>query len=124
MQAVDVLLRVDRPDDSRLVHVLGQRQLDEDPVHGVVRIQLREQLQDLALRRRLRQPVVARRDARLLRRLVLPADVDVRRGVLADEDGREADRTAERLDVLRDLSAHLLRDRLPVDRDSRHRGED
>ena len=36
----------------RLVHVLGQRQLHEDPVDTVVRVQLVEQIEHLALGRR------------------------------------------------------------------------
>ena len=53
--------------------------------------------------------------------LCLRADVDVRRGVVADEDRREADRLAERAHVLGDLRANLQRERLPVDPDRRHR---
>ena len=123
VQPVDVLVRVDRGDDARLVDVRRQRELHEDPVDRVVRVQLLEQLEDLALRRRLGQPVVARLDARLLRGLVLPADVDVRRGIVADEDRRKADVGAERRDVPGDLSADLLRDQFPVDSHSRHRCE-
>ena len=51
MEAVDVLRRIHRAGHPGLVHVLRERELDEDPVDGVVRVQLREELQDLALRR-------------------------------------------------------------------------
>ena len=48
-QAVDVLGRIDRRDHLVLVDLVGQRQLDEDPVDRVVRVQLGDQLEQLVL---------------------------------------------------------------------------
>ena len=45
----------------------------------------------------------------------------MRGGIVADEDGREADGLTERADVLGHLRAHLQRELLPVDPHSRHR---
>ena len=105
----------------RLVHA-RERQLHEDAVDPVVGVQLVEHLEHLALLRPLGEPVVARLDARFGGGVVLLADVDVRGRVVADEDRRQADRRAERLDVLRDLRADLLRDELPVDSNRCHAG--
>ena len=49
MQAVDVLHRVDRPDHSGLVDVLGQRQLHEEAVDSLVGVQLLDLLEQLLL---------------------------------------------------------------------------
>ena len=121
MEAVDVLRRIHRAQNRRLVHVLRERQLHEDPVDGVVGVQLGDELEDLALGRVRREAMVARVDSGLVRRLVLRADVDVRRGIVADEDRREAHRLTERAHVLGDLRAHLQRELLPVDPHGRHR---
>ena len=66
MQAVDVLHRVDRPHHARLVDVVGQRRLDEDPVDVVVLVQLFDELDELVLGRRGGQAVVDRLDADLV----------------------------------------------------------
>ncbi len=121
MEAVDVLLRVDGSQDLGLVHVLGERQLDEDSVDRVVRIQIRDEIEDVALGRVCGKPVVARIDASFVRCLVLRADVDVRRGVVADEDRRQAHGASERAHVLRDLGANLEGERLSVDAYGGHR---
>ena len=73
-------------------------QLHEDAVHLLVVVQLRDEREHVCLGRVRRQAHVARLDARLRRRLVLGADVDVRRRVVADEHGCEPDVT-ELLDV-------------------------
>ena len=109
VEAVDVLRRIDGARDLGLVHMRGQRELHEDPVHSVVRVQLLEQVEDLALLGRLGKAVVARVDPGLGGRLVLPADVDVRRRIVADEDGGEADGLAKSCDFFGDFRAHFLR---------------
>ena len=66
-----------------------------------------------------RQAEVERADADLGARLLLAADVDRARGVVAHEHGRETGRLVARGDPRRDLLAHLgadlLGDGLPVD---------
>ena len=78
MQAVDVLRRIDRADDARLVEVVRQRQLHEDAVDRRRRRSApRSRSSSSSSRRLRRQPDVRRLDADLLRRLVLAADVDL-----------------------------------------------
>ena len=79
-------------DHTALVDPVRQRQLDEDPVDGVVGVQLGDEREQLLLARRRRQAQIARLDPDLERRLVLQPDVDVRGGIVADEHRREADR--------------------------------
>ena len=122
VQPVDVLRGIDRLDHLRLVEVVGQRQLDEDPVDGVVGIQVGEQREQLLLGRLGRQAHVLRVDADALRGLLLEVDVDVRGGIVADEHGREAD-LAQLLDLGGDLFAHLRREGFPVDHRGCHGGE-
>ena len=106
MDPVDVLRRVDRLDHGCLVDVAGERQLDEQAVHAVVGVELRDEREHVLLARVGRNAVVARLDAGRLRRLLLQVDVDVRRRVVADEDGRDAD-VVELRDGCGDLLAYL-----------------
>ena len=53
-------------------------------------------------------------DARLAARLLLPTNVDGRRGIVADEHRRQADLAAELHDVPPDVGAHPRCERLPV----------
>ena len=94
---------------------VGQRELHEDPVDRVVRVQVGDELEHVALRRVRGEAVVARVDPRLLRRLVLRADVRVRGGIVPDEDRRETDGAAPGAHVVRDLGPDLERQRLAVD---------
>ena len=79
MEAVHVLDRRDRPDDPPLVHVVGQRQLDEDAGHPLVGVQVGDEPEQLVLGRVGGELVVDRLDAHLLARLLLAAHVE-RRG--------------------------------------------
>jgi hypothetical protein len=115
MEPVHVLRRIDRSQHRRLVHVIRQRELHEDPVDGVVRVQVRDELEDLALGRIGGKAVVPRVDPCLLGRLVLRADVRVRGGIVADEDRGEADGAAPGAHILRDLRPDLERQLLAVD---------
>jgi hypothetical protein len=62
--------------------------------------------------------VVERLDPDLAASLLLALDVDLRRRILADENGGEADRTADLLDVLRHLGADTLGESLSIHQDS------
>jgi hypothetical protein len=57
--------------------VLGERELHEDPVDRLVRVQLGDEIEDVALGRIGREPVVAGVDAGRLRCLVLRPDIRV-----------------------------------------------
>jgi hypothetical protein len=125
-QAVDVFVGVDQAGDLHAVHVVGHRQLAEDAADLVVGVQPLDQRDHLVLGRVGAQPVVEALDADLGRRLLLAVDVERARGVVADQDRRQAGRAPvlgdELLDLLGDLCAHARRHRLAVDDLRRHRG--
>ena len=123
MEPVDVFRRVDRAKNLRLVHVLRERKLDENPVDVVVNVQLGDEIEDLVLRRVGREAMVARVDACLVRGLVLAADVDVRSGVISDEDRREADGLPECLHIVGHLGPNLRGESLSVDASRSHRAD-
>src|SRR5204862_6793704 len=106
----------------RLVEVAGQRQLDEQAVDALVRVQLRDQREELVLGRLRGQPQVARLDADRLGGPLLAADVDVGGRVVADEHRGEPD-VAETGDPLGDLLADAGGERLAVDQRRCHRPE-
>ena len=114
MDPVDVLLRRDRLDDPVLVEVARQRQLDEEAVDRVVGVERRDRREDVLLGRVRRELDVARLHARGGRGLLLQVDVDVRSGVVADEDGREPD-VAEIGDRSGDFLAHFRAESLAVE---------
>lgn len=89
METVDVLVRRHSLHHRGLVDVVGERQLDEDPVDGRIRVPFVEDCQDLGLRRLGRKAGFLRGDAGLGTRLLLHADVYLRRRVLPDEHYRE-----------------------------------
>src|SRR4029079_4639516 len=122
MDAVDVLLRCDRLDHAVLVDVVGRRKLDEQAVHAVVRVELGNRLEQLVLRQVGRQLEVARVHTGLGRRLLLQIDVDVRRRVVADQNGGEP-YASELGDGSGHLLAHLRAERLAVDEGGGHRSE-
>ena len=97
-----------------------QRQLDEDAVDRIVRVQLGDEREQLLFARRSGQAQIARLDPDLERRLVLQSDVDLRGRVVSDEHGREADRSRKRRHLARDLRADPRRERLPVHQRRRH----
>ena len=74
------------------VDVPRRRELEQDPRHARVGVELGEQRLDLGLRRVGGQPVVEALHADLVRRLLLAADVDGGGGVLPDQHGRQAGR--------------------------------
>ena len=96
-----------------LVDLIRQRQLYEDAVRLVVRVQLREELYEVLLARLRRKADVVRADAHLDGSLVLPRDVDVGGGIVADEHSGKTE-TAEPLDLGRNLCANLGRKRSTV----------
>jgi hypothetical protein len=113
VEPIDVLHGGDRPDHARLVDVVGQRELHEEPVDRVVGIQLLDLLEQLLLGRLRGEPDVACIDSDLPGRLVLEPDVDVRCRIVADKDRREAD-LPELPNLVCDLAADALGERLAV----------
>ena len=114
-EAVDVLGRVDQPDELVLVEVVGQRQLEQDAVHAVVGVQVADQLGELLRRHVAAGLVVERLDAHLGGVLALHAHVDGGGRVVADQDRREARLAVHRIDLALHLLADLGGDRLAVD---------
>ena len=85
MEAVDILGRIDGQQHLRGVDVLGQRQLHQDAVHGLVGVEPGDQRQQLGFGRALGQAMIEARHAELGRELALAADIDLARRVLADQ---------------------------------------
>ena len=109
MKAVDVLARVDALGHSLRIDLLRQRQLDQDPVHRRVGIQLVDQRQQLVFRRVGRQVVRKRQHVRGFGEFALVAHVDLRGRVFADQhDGEPGPRQARR-DARRDALARAPR---------------
>ena len=113
VETVHVLGRINRVEDVLLrvlPHRRRERRLHEDAVDPVVDVQLVDQRQQLAQLRRRRQAMNDHVQARLLTGPFLAADVDVRRGVVADEDDRQSRWPAggrrERVDRRRELRAN------------------
>ena len=123
MKAVGVLLGGDRREHARRVHLLGQRQLDEDPVHAAIRVQRGDAVEQLLRGHAGGEFMQHRAHARFLAGAHLVAHIDARGGIVADEDRGEAgphaargepgdlvlhrgaDRSGERFAV-EDLSGH------------------
>ena len=117
---------IDQPRQPVAVDVLGRRELEQDPGHARVAVELGEQRLDLVLRRVGGQPVVEALHADLVGRLLLAADVDRGGGVLPDQHRREPGRLVAGRDPRGDLGGHLaadlLGDRLAVDDLRAHSG--
>ena len=108
MEAVDVLVGIDREQDMRRVDVLGQRQLHQDAVHGRIAVQPGDQLQQLGFGRALGQAMVEARHAELGRDAALAPHIDLAGGIVADQHRGEAGLHALGRDQLGDALAHAL----------------
>jgi hypothetical protein len=111
MQPVGVLGGGDGLHRLVLVEALGQRQLEQDPVHGGVGVQAAQQVEQGRLLQPAGVEVVLRRDADALGRLLLVADVDLRRGVVPHQHDRQRGDHAGGAQP-RDALAHLGEDLL------------
>jgi hypothetical protein len=99
--------------------VVRERELDEKAIDAVVGVELGDRREELFLRGVGGELEVARLHPGLRRGLLLQVDVDVRSGIVADEDGGEAD-VAELCNRRRDLLANLGAECLAVDERCRH----
>ena len=96
------------------IQMLGQRQLDEDPVHLRVRVQTVDEgvqfpLGEVRIRTEFQRP-----DSGLLTGLHLAPHIDLRRRIRADQDHREAGRPGAARDSFRHPHADLLKDPLSM----------
>ena len=110
MEAVDVLYRVDRTDDALLVELRRQRQLDEDPVHIIIGVQLGNEREQVLLGDVLRDLPIIRCNPGFLSGLVLEPEVDRRRGILPHLH-RDEPEPAELAHLLGHLAADPRRER-------------
>ena len=123
MQAVDVLLGVDRHLQRQLLEVPGHRQLHDDAVDLRVSVEPADRRQHVVLGDEGGQIDLLGTDPDVGRGLVLGADVDAGGLVVAHEDGGQARDHAPLLQALYPLGylrADLGRDRLAVDDRGRH----
>ena len=118
MEAVDVLVRIDRRDDLLRIDLIRQRQLDQDAVDGGISVEARDQREQIGFARHLRQAVIETSHTGAGGHLHLAADVAFARRIVADEHDREArhDPAVPRKTMHRvgDLAAQVRRDRLAV----------
>jgi hypothetical protein len=119
MKPVDVLVRIDRRDHHVRTDLRRQRKLNQNAVYLAIAVEPFEQRQQLGLARRCRQPMVGRPHAGFGGHLLLGADIDLARGIVADQHHREAGNDAmavgEATDSLHHARAQFGRDGLAVD---------
>mmetsp|Transcript_4723 Transcript_4723/g.13361 ORF Transcript_4723/g.13361 Transcript_4723/m.13361 type:complete len:220 (+) Transcript_4723:1643-2302(+) len=124
MQTVDVLLGVDAVQDSILVNVLGQGELDQNAIDGRIGVQLGN-LSRQSFHGNVRGIIKSKgRDATFLAGLLLHPDVRLRIATFADENDGQAGHLAGAGLQLRhgllDLRPDRLRNGLAIDVGSSH----
>ena len=87
MESVHVLARVHGRDDRIFVMSGWQGNLHEDGVHGLVRVPLSDQADEVRVIRRGRETARVRDDAGFRARFLFQVHVDVRGRVVAHENG-------------------------------------
>jgi hypothetical protein len=112
MQRIRILFRVDRAGDHRRIDLGGQRKLDEDAVHAVVRVEALDDLEQLGLGRLGCQRALDRRHADPLARPLLALDVRTARRIVTDEHDGEARGSRSASGQLGDLGLQLVADRV------------
>ena len=118
MEAVDVLLRVDRLEHPRRTDVPGQRQLHQNAVHRRIGVERLDEREQFGFARLGGERVLHRMKAAALGGSALAGDIGLARRVFADEHDREARRHAalgQRSRLCRDRLDHALRHRLAVE---------
>mmetsp|Transcript_5513 Transcript_5513/g.19904 ORF Transcript_5513/g.19904 Transcript_5513/m.19904 type:complete len:334 (-) Transcript_5513:387-1388(-) len=121
VEPVHVLLDGDRGKDLLLVHVRGERQLNENTVDLGVRVVLLDHLEDFLLRRCVGEVRAEAHNSAVVARLFLVPHV--RLGVLALSDQHDGEAgvelaaglTPQPVDLILDLAADRSRDGLAVD---------
>ena len=126
VKAVDIFIRIDRIDDNHGINVIGERQLDQDPMYRGIGIERGERGQQVILFGVGRQFDIGGHHARLLCRLAFVADIDGAGGVVTNQDDGEPGGYAvlgfEVGDPFGKVGAQFSGHRFAVDnRGSRHR---
>ena len=118
VEAVRVLARIDRLEHGPLLDAFRQRELDQDSVDGLVRVQPGHEGKQLRLCRGRGKVVLDGTESHLLAVLALAADVDCGGGIVAHahhgEPGHDP-APSEFIHAARDLGADLRCDCLAVD---------
>jgi hypothetical protein len=109
MKAVDVLARIDSLDHALDVDLRRQWQLHENAAHGSIRVQSIDECEQLRFAYVARQIIGERLHSHAVGRFTFVANIDLRRGVLADEDHRKTRRGPSRGDALAHFRADLRR---------------
>ena len=106
MQAIDILVGVDRHDHGFLVEALWQRQLNQYPVNGLVGVQLLDQRDQFCLGDIGGQPVFETLHAGGYRRLVLGRNIDLTGRIVADQHHGQTRRATGLVDKGRNCFAN------------------
>src|SRR5580658_2063356 len=125
MKPVHVFGRLDGFDDALRIDVRRQRQLHQDSVHFVARVQLRNQCQQFECRNRGGRSAQPTSESKLLARGDLASHINLRRRVLAYQYRREPgpnSLTAQCSDLVLELSVNLVPDRYAVENAGWHKG--
>ena len=128
MKAVDVLGRVEgieHPLRRATSHRARQRRLDQDSVVHVAGIEVRNELQDFVDGSRRGKALEINPQAGFRAGFDLVADVNVRRGIVSDENHAEAWRSSgagpKRFDLRPQFLPNRGRNRVAIEQTSRHR---
>jgi len=89
VEPVHVFVQADHAQDSFLVEVFRERELDQDPVHLWIGVQLPDQVLDFLLSCVGGQVVPKGRNADLVARLALHPHVTLRRRIIAHQHRRQ-----------------------------------
>jgi hypothetical protein len=124
MKAVHVLVGKDAVGDGVGVKPLRQRELNENSIDGIVGVEAIQQPDEFGGSRTPIEPMQATANAHFRRGLFLVADINLARGIVADEHDIEARWTAmlrdEPLDLPSNFAANRFCECLAVENASRH----
>ena len=108
MKPVNILGRIDRVNHQVFVQMLGQRKLYQDTVNLGIRIQLRNQRKQIGLCRICLKPMLDRFHTDLDGHLALGPDIDLGRGISANQNHGQSRRNSVIVLQARNMLAHLL----------------
>jgi hypothetical protein len=89
VKSVDILGGIDRRDHPVGTDLRRQRKLNQNAMHIAIAVELGEQRQQLVLARRRQQAMIRRPHAGFDHHLLLGADIDLARRIVADQHHRQ-----------------------------------